>query len=64
MILFVSHEESTRRWNICLECPYLIPSVKMCKQCGCVMKFKTKLRQASCPISKWLPEYDQDLPTE
>jgi hypothetical protein len=44
---------SEARFEICLSCPELIKITKQCKQCGCFMNAKTKLKHASCPIRKW-----------
>jgi hypothetical protein len=41
------------RLAICLKCPELIKLTGQCKQCGCIMKAKTKLPNASCPLGKW-----------
>lgn len=41
------------RMGICLACPELIGLTKQCKQCGCIMAGKVKLRDAVCPIGKW-----------
>lgn len=41
------------RMQICLACPELIGLTKQCKQCGCVMTGKVKLRDAVCPVGKW-----------
>jgi hypothetical protein len=43
------------RFAICLECPELIPVTHQCRRCGCFMKQKTKLANASCPLDppKW-----------
>jgi hypothetical protein len=41
------------RMDICLACPELIGLTKQCKQCGCLMVGKVKLRDAVCPIGKW-----------
>jgi hypothetical protein len=48
-------EESTadERMDICLSCSELIGLTKQCKQCGCVMTGKVKLRDAVCPMGKW-----------
>lgn len=45
-------EESTR-YSLCQECPEFIKLTSQCKQCGCVMKMKVKLKHAACPIGKW-----------
>lgn len=49
----VSDEEANTRLNICEQCPELIKITKQCKQCGCFMKLKTKLKEAKCPVGKW-----------
>ena len=40
------------RWDLCLGCEFLTDSNK-CEKCGCFMKVKHKLAQASCPVGKW-----------
>ena len=50
---YVSEENASIRMSICLECPRLIKLTNQCKECGCFMNLKTKLRTASCPLSKW-----------
>ena len=42
-----------KRMNICEVCPQLIKATHQCKECGCLMKLKTKLIEAVCPIGKW-----------
>jgi len=49
----VSEEVEEKRFSICEECPELIKITKQCKQCGCFMKMKVKLKEAKCPIGKW-----------
>jgi hypothetical protein len=44
---------SKERLSICKQCPELIKITSQCKKCGCVMKLKTKLELAVCPIGKW-----------
>ena len=46
-------ETSDLRFNICLECPELIKLSKQCKQCGCFMPLKVKMKLSECPIKKW-----------
>jgi len=41
------------RMALCNSCPELIQSTSTCKQCGCFMKLKTQLSNASCPLNKW-----------
>jgi hypothetical protein len=42
-----------KRMAICLECPNLLHTTMQCRKCGCLVKAKTKLKIASCPINKW-----------
>jgi hypothetical protein len=49
----VSEEEATARMSICEECPSLLKATRQCKECGCFMKLKTKLKKAECPLGKW-----------
>jgi hypothetical protein len=49
----LSDEDAEVRLNICKSCPELIKITSQCKQCGCLMNFKTKLESAKCPIGKW-----------
>ena len=42
-----------KRWNICEVCPQLLKATNQCKECGCFMKLKTKLKEAVCPLGKW-----------
>ena len=49
----VSEQEASVRYSICLKCPQLFKMTKQCKQCGCFMSAKTKLKDATCPIGKW-----------
>lgn len=46
-------EESNERLEICKQCPEFISATTQCKQCGCIMKLKTKLAEAECPLKKW-----------
>jgi hypothetical protein len=50
---YVDENLEKERYDICLSCPELIALTKQCKQCGCVMSLKTKLRNAVCPLDKW-----------
>jgi hypothetical protein len=43
------------RLDICKKCPYLTEKDR-CKICGCFMKGKVNIPQASCPLKKWVPE--------
>jgi hypothetical protein len=50
---YADEDAAKQRYAICLECPELISVTKQCKKCGCFMVAKTKLKTASCPMSKW-----------
>lgn len=41
------------RFSICQQCSEFIKLTSQCKKCGCIMKIKTKLELAECPIHKW-----------
>ena len=47
------HDEEVlkMRWDLCLGCEFLKDD--KCQKCGCFMKVKHKLAQASCPVGKW-----------
>lgn len=49
----VDKETQKNRYILCLKCPSLIKETKICKECGCFMKLKTRLQKASCPLGKW-----------
>ena len=46
-------EEASARLEICGKCPSLLPITHQCKECGCFMKIKVKLAEATCPLGKW-----------
>ena len=41
------------RQNECSNCEYYVKSMGRCKKCGCLLKLKTRMALASCPIGKW-----------
>jgi hypothetical protein len=41
------------RLAICQQCPHFYQKLQKCNKCGCFMKLKTRLHNASCPIGKW-----------
>ena len=53
----VSEEVLEERLSICSGCPQFIKATKQCKKCGCFMKIKAKLENATCPLGKW-PELE------
>lgn len=50
---YASKEIAEERYSICVDCPRFTSLTKMCKECGCFMVAKTKLKNAHCPIGKW-----------
>ncbi len=52
-IEYMTSDESEKRIEICRSCEHLIPSIMQCKKCGCLMKFKTRIKTARCPVDKW-----------
>jgi hypothetical protein len=48
-----SEEAASSRYGTCLECDRLIKATRQCKECGCVMPLKVKLKAATCPLGKW-----------
>lgn len=48
-----SEEDSKARYKTCLDCDRFLNLTKQCKECGCIMPVKTKLKLATCPIGKW-----------
>ena len=46
-------EVAKGRFEICLQCPEILPITHQCKKCGCFMGAKTKLEAAKCPLGKW-----------
>jgi rRNA maturation endonuclease Nob1 len=46
----LTHSE---RWEICKACPRFFAPTGQCKECGCFMRIKTRLPDATCPIGKW-----------
>jgi hypothetical protein len=50
---YIDIETADKRFSICQQCPEFISATTQCKKCGCIMKAKTKLTKAFCPIGKW-----------
>jgi len=42
-----------KRYDICKGCEHFIKLTTQCTQCGCIMKAKTTLKHAECPVGKW-----------
>lgn len=45
--------EAQARLDICRKCPFFVKNTQQCKECGCFMNLKTKLKLAECPQHKW-----------
>lgn len=41
------------RLAICNTCEFFSKRHAKCQRCGCFMKLKSTLKQASCPVGKW-----------
>jgi hypothetical protein len=50
---YEDEDVSKARLEICESCPRLIKTTKQCRECGCFMALKVKLKNATCPINKW-----------
>lgn len=48
-----SEELSAYRLEICKGCEWFRHNTQTCRKCGCFMKLKTTLENASCPLEKW-----------
>lgn len=51
--VFLTKEEAQKRYDICKSCDEFVPLTTQCKQCGCIMKIKAKIKASKCPLSKW-----------
>lgn len=49
----IAAETAHARLLICTDCDRLFEPTFTCKECGCFMKVKTKLKSAKCPLGKW-----------
>lgn len=52
-MIFVKHEESEKRREICKKCEEYDKKWDRCRQCGCFISIKTKFKSAKCPLDKW-----------
>jgi hypothetical protein len=41
------------RLTICRSCDRFFPLTSQCRECGCMMNYKTQLTAAECPLKKW-----------
>ena len=52
----VDKEVASARYSICKSCENFDDLLKICKRCGCFMKFKVHLKSSECPLNKWKKE--------
>lgn len=50
---YVDENIAKDRLDICKGCPEFFSLTNQCKECGCFMVAKTKIKNASCPLGKW-----------
>ena len=50
---YLDAEDADARFEICKACDRLLHATNTCKECGCFMKAKVKLKDAACPLGKW-----------
>jgi len=50
---YVDNILAKERLEICKSCPEFTKFTSQCKKCGCFMKIKTTMAQATCPLNKW-----------
>ena len=43
-----------QRQDICNGCDKRIKLTNQCKECGCFLAAKTKIKQEKCPLEKWM----------
>jgi hypothetical protein len=51
--LTVSDEIKQNRLNICKTCDKYDEEPNRCKECGCMLEYKTGFALDSCPLGKW-----------
>ena len=51
--ILVNKEEKEKRYNICNLCVSFNKEKGICKECNCIMKYKTKFKTSNCPLKKW-----------
>lgn len=50
--IFADKETVDNRYEICQTCPSFT-ILKTCKECGCIMPLKVRLKSSECPLGKW-----------
>jgi hypothetical protein len=41
------------RLQVCSQCDSLQKPIYRCKECGCIMPAKAKIKSSVCPLNKW-----------
>ena len=41
------------RMNVCLDCDRYENLLNRCKECGCFLTIKTRMKHLHCPLKKW-----------
>lgn len=41
------------RLQICTQCDKLEKPLYRCKECGCIVPAKAKIKNSTCPLNKW-----------
>jgi hypothetical protein len=49
----LQNPQVTKRVAECVQCDRFIKPIALCSECGCLIKLKTKLPSAECPLKKW-----------
>jgi hypothetical protein len=55
-VKMASQPVAVQRMKTCRACTDFIALTSMCKNCGCYMPFKTKLKEVACPKNHWSAE--------
>jgi len=42
-----------QRFSICQECPRFVKFSSTCRECGCFMVLKVRIKSERCPLGKW-----------
>lgn len=50
--MFAPADAVSSRLDICNNCPELT-TIKLCRNCGCVIPAKVRLKGSECPLGKW-----------
>ena len=52
----INYELLKTRMEICDKCEYkieLTKSISICAKCGCILKYKSRIKDESCLLKKW-----------